>query len=101
MRIIREYVDLIDDELCSAKDYAERSLYFKSIGDVKFAKYFSDMASDELRHSGYLHDVAVTKIENLKKVYVAPDYMEEVWDKSHRDYVEKVSWIKQMAYLKN
>lgn len=99
MKVIKEYVDLIDEELESAKDYAEKYLYCKSMNDVKFAKYFMDMAADELRHANNLHEIAVTKIEALKKVYIAPAYMEEVWEKSHQSYVERAAWIKQMLAM--
>ena len=57
------------------------------------------MANDELKHSGYIHEMAVQEIEELKKVYTAPSDMQEKWDKSHKEYVEKVAWIKQMLTL--
>jgi hypothetical protein len=57
------------------------------------------MASDELRHSSFLHEWAVAEIEELSKVYTPPVWMEEKWEKSHKEYVEKVAWIKQMLAM--
>lgn len=100
MKKIQEYVEKIDDELCDAKDYAEKYLYFKAKGDnPKLSKYYLEMSQNEIQHSTYLHDMVVEEIETLKKVYKPTTEMEEAWDKSHKQYVEKVAWIKQMLAM--
>ena len=99
MKVIKDLVDKIDDELCDAKQYAEDYLYCKSAGEIKFHKYYFDMAQDELRHAMLLHEIAVAKIEQLNQVYTAPESMKEVWNKSHAEYVEKTAWIKKMLEM--
>lgn len=42
---------------------------------------------------------AVKEIEELNKVYKAPEGMQEKWDKAHAKYVERAAWIKQMLAM--
>ena len=54
----------------------------------------------ELGHAMALHDFAVQDIEQLKTVYPnVPQKMQDSWDKSHVDFVEKTAWIKQMQAM--
>lgn len=99
MHIIKDMIDGIDDELCGAKDYAEKYLYEKAVDNPKFAKYYLDMANDEIRHAMHLHEIVVSEIEKLRKVYTPPQEMLDMWEKSHKEYVEKTAWIKQMLLL--
>ena len=99
MKVIKEYVDLISEEIDDAKNYAEKYLYCKSMNDIKSAKYYMDMAADELRHADHLHEMAIAQIENLRKVYTPPAEMEDVWSRSHTNFVEKTAWVKQMLAM--
>lgn len=99
MKKIKEYVEGIADELCGAKDYAEKSLWYKAKGSPRYATYKA-MAQTELDHAEKLHQMAVEDIEELKRVYPeVPQEMEDAWVKSHKDFVEKVAWIKQMMAM--
>ena len=65
----------------------------------RYAKYKS-MATDELNHAMIIHEIAAKDIEKLKAVYPdIPQSMMESWEKSHKDYVERVAWIKQMLAM--
>ena len=99
MRHIKQWVETLDEEIEGAKDYAEKCVECKAKGNTARANKFKEMANDKLRHSNYIHEMAVQKIEELKKVYNAPSDMQEKWDKAHKEYVEKVAWIKQMLTL--
>lgn len=99
MRHIKQWVETLDEEIEGAKDYAEKYVECKAKGNTARANKFKEMANDELRHSNYIHEMAVQEIEELKKVYNAPSDMQEKWDKAHKEYVEKVAWIKQMLTL--
>lgn len=96
MKIIKKLVHKIDDELCGAMEYAEKYLEYLSEGDSSLASKFKEMASDELNHAMVIHDIAVKKIENLSKVVKPSEEMKQKWDMCHKDYIEKVSWIKSM-----
>ena len=87
------------DELCSAKEYAEEYLSYKAKGDSGWATRYKEMATDELKHAGYIHERAVTEIEELRKVYTPPEGMLEKWDSEHKKYVEKAAWVRQMLAM--
>jgi hypothetical protein len=99
MRHIKRYVEDIEEEIEGAKDYAEKYVEAKARGDVSRANRYKEMAMDELKHSSYLHEWAVSEIDSLSKVYTPPAEMQEKWEMAHRQYVEKVAWIKQMLAM--
>ena len=99
MKSIKKYVDAIEEELEGAKEYAECYVEEKVKDNRAKAEKYKEMAMDELKHASYVHEWAVEKIEQVSKVYTPPSEMLEVWEKSHREYVEKASWIKQMLSL--
>lgn len=99
MKVIAELVDKIDDEIEDAKEYAEAYLQYKAESKGDWAGKYKQMSTDELNHAMNLHAIAVSKIEELKKVYTPPTGMQEAWDKSHARYVEQVAWIKQMLSM--
>ena len=99
MRKIKEMVDQINDEICDAKDYAEKYLDRKANNDTFLANRYREMAMDELKHADYLHENAVAEIEKLSQVFVTPVEMEEEWEKSHKAYVEKAAWVKTMLNM--
>jgi hypothetical protein len=93
------YVDHIDEEIEDAKEYAEKYVEEKAKGQMDIANRYKEMATDELKHATYLHEMAVAEIEQVSKVFKPPAWMEEKWEKSHNEYVEKVAWIKQMLAM--
>ena len=99
MKKIQELVDHIDEELEGAKCYAEKYLEYKADGNGAWANRYREMAQDELKHAGYIHEIAVTEIENLRKVYTPPIEMQEKWDEEHKKYVGRSTWIKQMLAM--
>lgn len=98
MKKIQDYVDKIDEELMDAKEYAEMYLTFKA-SDSIFTSKAKEMAEDELKHAGYVHDIAVAEINELKRVFTAPAEMQEEWDRAHKVYLEKTAWIRQMLQM--
>lgn len=99
MRRIKELTDQIREELEGAKGYAESYLDFKAAGDSRQAGRFQEMAQDELKHAGYIHDLAVTEIDKLRTVYTPPADMEEAWNLSHKRYIEQAAWVRQMLAM--
>ena len=104
MTWIKELADEIMDELHSAKEYAEEYLTYKSKDDGSknfgtWAKRYHEMAEDEIKHAGYLHDRVVEEIAELRKVYNPPQEMLEKWNADHKKYIEKAAWIKQMLTM--
>lgn len=99
MTKIKKLAEEIEDELCSAKEYAEEYLTFKAKDMSTWATRYKEMAQDELKHAGYIHDRAVAEIEELEKVYTPPEDMMEKWEHDHKKYIEKAAWIKQMLSM--
>lgn len=98
MKKIKELVDWIDDELEGAKCYAEKYVYHKAKGS-RWAGNFHQMADDELRHADMIHQLAIEEIEQLNTVFKAPAEMQDKWDESHKKYVEKAAWVRQMLNM--
>ena len=99
MKKIKDYVERIEEEIEDAKEYAERYVECKVKDNMSSANKYKEMASDELKHAMYLHEFAVNEINELSKVYTPPTNMQEVWNKAHKEYVEKVAWVKQMLSM--
>lgn len=99
MTKIKKLAEHIEEELCGAKEYAEKYVECKAKGDMQWANRYKEMAQDELKHAGYIHDRAIQEIEELNKVFKPTQKMQEKWDKSHAEFVEKTAWIKQMLTL--
>lgn len=99
MTRIKELADEMKEELHSAKCYAEEYLTFKAKDNGTWANRYKEMAQDEMKHAGYLHERVVAEIEELKKVYAPPQDMSDKWESDHKKYIEKAAWIKQMLTL--
>lgn len=100
MNKIKEYVEKIDDEINGAKEYMEKALWYKAIGDANRYEKYKTMSVQELGHAMNIHQFAAEDIEKLEKVYPdVPEDMMNKWTKSHNEYVEKVAWLKQMQSM--
>lgn len=99
MTRIKNLADEIKDELCSAKEYAEEYLTYKARENTNWANRYKEMAMDELKHAGYIHERVVAEIEELRKTYTPPQEMLDKWDSDHKKYIEKSAWIKQMLAM--
>ena len=100
MKKIKDYVDGIEDELCSAKEYMEKALWYKAKDNSERYSRYKEMSIQELGHASNLHQFAVEDIEKLEKVYPdIPQDMLDKWNKSHNEFVEKTAWIRQMQNM--
>lgn len=99
MTNIKRYVEKIDDELEGAKEYAEKYIEYKAMGNMSRANKYKELANTELQHAMTIHQFSVEDVEELKKVYTPPIEMEKKWEESHKEYVEKSAWIKQMLSM--
>ena len=99
MKHIKKYVEQIEDEIESAKEYVEKSVMLKSKGNAVLSSKYREMAEDELRHAMTIHGEAVKEIEELSKTYTPPVEMLENWEHSHKRFVEEFLKIKQYLTL--
>lgn len=100
MKKIKDYVDGIEDELCSAKEYMEKALWYKAKDNSERYSRYKEMSIQELGHASNLHQFAMEDIERLEKVYPdIPEDMMKKWEDSHNEFVEKTAWIRQMQNM--
>ncbi len=99
MTKIKKYAEHIMEEVEGAKEYAEKYIECKAKGNTQWANRFKEMAGDELKHAGYLHEKATQEIEELSKVFQPTEEMREKWEKCHKEYVERTAWVKQMLLM--
>lgn len=100
MTKIKKYVEDIAEELGSAKEYMEKALEYKAAGNTNRYTRYKEMSTQELSHAMTLHEYAVQDIEQLKTVYPdIPQDMQDKWDHSHVEFVEKAAWIRQMQAM--
>lgn len=98
MKVIKEIVMSIKDEIHGAEKYAKLATRWK-FEDRALADTFAKMASMELDHVNALHAHAV----RLIKAYNAsgketPVAMQAVWDYEHENMIE---WIARINVLLN
>ena len=96
MRIIMKLVEMIDDELCGAKDYIKMAMRnhadYPSLADT-----FADLAEVEMGHVAKLHDEVVKLIEMVRQRDGEPPAdMMAVYEYEHKKQIDKASKIKQM-----
>ena len=99
MTKIKKLAGHIEEELCGAKEYAEKYVECKAKGDMQWANRYKEMANDELKHAGYLHDKAVQDIEEISTVHKPTEAMAAKWEKCHKEYVEQTAGIEQMLTM--
>ena len=99
MTKIKRYVEHMDEELCGAKDYAEKYLEAKASGQSEMAEKYKEMATDELKHATYVHNIAVDEIEKIKKVFTPPQDMLARWEKAHSKYIDRTAKVKGMLAM--
>lgn len=100
MTKIKKYVEDIAEELDGAKNYIETALDYKVAGDTNRYTKYKEMSVQELGHAMALHEMAAQDIQKLKSVYPdVPQDMMDKWEHSHREFVEKTAWIKQMQAM--
>ena len=96
MKIIMKLVELIDDELCGAKEYIKLAMHNRE-EHPGLADTFADLADAEIGHVSNLHDEVVKLIEEVRERDGEPPAgMLAVYDYEHKKQISKASKIKQM-----
>ena len=95
MRVIKELVDHIKEEVEGAMEYANKYAEYKVLGSPRASTY-KQMAYDELSHADKIHEFAVEEIQKARAVMTPPVEMEEKWEHEHKKFIEEVAKIKMM-----
>ena len=96
-------IKMLSEELCEeledAKKYAERYVEYKVRGQSDLASTYKKMANDELEHATKLHGIVVSEIKMIEGNMTPPQWMLDKWDQTHKLYVEKEAFVKQILNM--
>lgn len=99
MKVIKEIVERINEEIVGAEDYAKSGTQYKD-EDKMLADTYIKLAEVELQHVDLLHAQVVRIIKAWQaKGNEAPPAMEAVWDYVHANQVDKVARIKVLINM--
>ena len=99
MQVIRELAEQMWDEVCGAREYAEKALHYRYERPELAATYHA-MAKDEYRHMDGLHKEAVEIIRAVKESGVNyPPAMQKRWDDEHARIIDEAAVAKQYIDL--
>lgn len=99
MKMIDKMLKHLEEEVEGAKDYAEKYIECKAREHMNRANKYKEMATDELKHAGYLRDMDIADIEELKNVYTMSEAEEEAWEHGHKRLNEQMAIVKQMLSM--
>lgn len=99
MKIIKEIVEYIHEELERAEGYAKKATQYKT-DDKALADTYSMMAAQELDHVDKLHAQVVRMIKAHQATgKEVPAAMQAVWDYEHQNAMDKVVKIKMLLEM--
>ena len=93
MKIIKELVDNIDDELDDAEKYAKLACENKEENPAVADLYYN-LSLEEMKHMNMLHDQVVKIINDYKKTNPVPVGMATLYDYLHERRMKRVVKIK-------
>lgn len=100
MKIIKNLVEDINEELEGAEHYAKLATQYKT-DDRALADVYAKLSGVELDHVNALHEQAVRIIKNWKATSgkEVPASMQAVWDWEHGKSVDTAARIKTMLSM--
>lgn len=94
MKIIKEIVEMIEEELEGAEHYAECALRHK-LDHPSLADVFYEISTQEMRHVNMLHEEVTKLIKTHREKHgEAPEAMMAIWDWQHKRHIESAKEIK-------
>ena len=99
MKMIDKMLKHLEEEVEGAKEYAEKYIECKARENMSRANKYKEMASDELKHAGYLRDMDIAEIDELKKVYTMSEAEEEAWEHGHKRLNEHMALVRHMLTM--
>lgn len=90
MKVVRDRVDHIDEELSGAMEYAEMYVVYKETKPQWAQKYY-EMASQELQHAENLRAIAQDVMNSIAYI---PESDDELWKDKQKQHAEKKAMVK-------
>lgn len=99
MKVIKEIVEQINEEISGAEEYSKYATQYKD-EDKALADTYAKLAEVELTHVDSLHAQVVRIIKAWQsKGEQVPSAMQAVWDWVHQNQVDKVARIKVLLNI--
>ena len=96
MKIIAKIIDMIQDELDGAEEYALCAIKWKT-EYPKLAGRLNELAGVEMQHSRVLHDEVTRLIESYRQEHGEPPAdMLAIYNYEHEKAIKKAAQIKSM-----
>ena len=96
MKIIKELIEMIEDELEGAEHYAKCSLKYKH-EHPNLANALYEISTQEMRHVSILHEEIVKVIKAHREKHGEPPVaMQAVYDWEHERMIEESKEIKML-----
>lgn len=99
MKILERMVEELEDEVCGAREYAEKYIDSRAKGNIPRANKYKEMAQDELKHAGYIRDFAIADAESIKKVHTLTEEEEHKWEHSHKKLNNEIAMIQHLLSM--
>lgn len=96
MREIKNMSKQIHEEMHGAKEYAIQATAYKEAGNQAAGKVYFELANDEIKHAMSIHGLVVKLIEETRKTVTPPQYMLDMWNEEHEEYMEEMAKVKYM-----
>jgi hypothetical protein len=94
MKMIKEIVEMIGDELQGAEEYARNAVLLRET-NPSLAKTYYDISLDEMKHVNMLHDEAKKVIDDYRKEKgQQPESMMAVYEYLHSRHIEEANEVK-------
>lgn len=94
MKIIKELIEMIDEELEGAENYALCALKYKYERPA-LANVFYEISTQEMRHVSMLHEEVAKVIKEHRDKHGAPPVaMQSIYDWQHEKHIEEAKEIK-------
>lgn len=99
MKMIDKMLEHLEEEVEGARGYAEKYIECKAKGNMPRATRYKEMATDELKHAGYLRDMDIADVEGLSKVYTMTDAEQSKWQHGHKHLTEQMAMVKHILSM--
>lgn len=99
MKIIKELICQIHDEIKGAKEYIEDALKYRD-EDRSLADMYNNLSMQESSHIDMLHNSVVKIIDNYRKEQgEVPEALEAVYNWEHEKLINEVKEIKLLQSM--
>ena len=96
MKVIAKIIDMIQDELEGAEEYALSAMKWKK-DYPKLSEKLHELASVEMQHSRILHDAVTNLIDTYRSEHgEPPSDMLAIYNYEHEKAIKKAAEIKSM-----